>query len=184
MRVDILLTDGRKTVKIYWIQHKGIDVYSGVQGSIRKHSYHQSGKVHSKVNGVEESGFQSAPIKQLKGFFQITELAFPNLPELLTERTPFRFYSGIEPSTAITIDSRTFPSNMPINVGVYLIEPGNSEALGKLIYNVDFRTSLYQTQQVMLATSVELWVCVTVTQSIPHSIDSDADGMRWGSTLT
>jgi hypothetical protein len=78
MKTKILYTDGQRTVELFWVNHKGTDVYCGSPKSDLKRSYHASGKLHTKDGGPQLDANWVAPLKDLKGTFHLMTLGFTN----------------------------------------------------------------------------------------------------------
>src|SRR5215472_8657485 len=72
MRARVLITDGSRTIDLYWVEHTGTDVYCGTPNVDGKRSYHASGKIHSTREAKREHEAQHTPLKDLKGQFSLT----------------------------------------------------------------------------------------------------------------
>jgi hypothetical protein len=56
MRVSVQFTNGQQTLDLYWLEHKGTDIYSGpiIPNVNMKFSYHESGEFHAGFQGRRE----------------------------------------------------------------------------------------------------------------------------------
>ena len=152
MKAKVLYTDGTKTVELFWINHTGSDVYCGGSRSNFKRSYHNSGQLHETAGGRRTHQSWVAPLKQLKGQFHLTTLAFSS-----SRRLPRSNATGSKLDAAIVIDSRSLPKKQTVNVIIGLLEPNNFrpiEGITKTISGV---------KQVLLATNSVPWVYAIVT---------------------
>ena len=155
MKAKILYTDGERTVELFWVKHKGTDVYCGSPKNDFKLSYHASGKLHTKAGESQLDANWVGPLNDLKGTFHLMTLAFRNSKTYVQTIRPEFEFSGRKLDAVLSIDARSIPENMFVNVMVGLVEAGNSAAVGLL-------TMLPNVKQLLLEMQVSPWVSVAV----------------------
>jgi hypothetical protein len=155
MRARILYTNGQKTTNLVWIEHNGTDVYSGVPGFPVKSSYHESGKYHTDSNGERQHHEMQTPLKELKTDFSLGTIAFMNSKEYFEVVSDKFLYTGKKGDVTLTVDSRTLPENLTLNIQYGLLPAGRLDLLQAAISGISSFTSV---KQVLVATSVEPYV--------------------------
>jgi hypothetical protein len=163
MRARVLITDGSRTIDLYWVEHTGTDIYCGTPNVDGKRSYHASGKIHSTREGKREHEAQHTPLKELKGQFSLTSMTLGNAREFVKVASPKFEYSGRRSDTVLTIDARSVPEGAQTVVMIGLVEPGNGKAMAWLTsFQLPFEGEELVPQQVLFATSVQPWVYAVV----------------------
>jgi hypothetical protein len=161
MRARILVTNGQRTVDLFWLSHDGKDVYCGFTKSDHKRSFHESGKIHTTSNGKRQDEAWVAPLAELKGQFNLGSLSFGDAKKMLEIADPRYDYHCGKSDAVVVVDARSIPDGCQANLSYGLLEPGNFEALAPFIkdHHVPGFISL-SCEQLVLATSVEPWVYV------------------------
>src|SRR5688500_7204592 len=106
MRTRVLYTNGVSVRELFWISHRGSDVYCGPTDESLKFSYHASGKVHTKSDGIETHGSRHVPLAELRGHFPLTSLGFFNTDTWFEARGKHPEYRRGKAETLLMIDSR------------------------------------------------------------------------------
>ena len=163
MRAHVLVTDGKRTVDLFWVEHDGKDVYCGHPKFDGKRSYHESGKIHSTRNGRKEDEAWVTPLKDLKKTFNLTSINIGNAHSYVTTAAPRYEYSGRKSDAVLLIDTRAIPEDVQTNILIGLVEPGNGKSLAWLLsLQLPFEDEEFLPQQAVLATSVKPWVYAVV----------------------
>ena len=160
MRARILLTDGKRTRDLLWLEHDGKDVYCGPCGLDWKRSYHESGAVHLKRQGERYEEKRCEPLADLGGFYLLEGIGVVNASDVLNVDI-FPEYSWKKGDAVLVVDSRSFPEDSTINIHIGLLEADNFEALKE--------SYLYKSmnlRQVLISTAVQPWVVVIL--SLPN----------------
>jgi hypothetical protein len=147
--VRALLTDGKRVVEVFWLAHKGGDVYYGLSFARSVHSsYHgQTGQRHDKIGDQYYPIGQSVPLAELQGRLVLATFAFS---ASLPTKSVLPEVQRLSKSEAVVfLDLRSIPKDSGVNVHVSLINPGHQDLLW---------TSLPGTRQIILLTSVVPWV--------------------------
>lgn len=161
MRARVLLTNGSRTVDLLWISHDGRDVYCGLPKSDFKRSFHESGKIHTDVNGLRRDEEWVAPLADLKGQFNLGTLSIGPPQKALELMSGKYEYSGKKSDAVVVLDARCIPDNYQASIAYGLLEPGNFGALGQLLGTRDISGfGTISCEQIMLSTSVSPWVYV------------------------
>lgn len=164
MRLRILLTDGQRTVDLFWLIHNGTDIYYGAVGDNWKDSYHASGKRHMKsLNGGYGKIESHHPLEDLIEQMQLITFAFSTN---IVRSSNAAEFSGKKADVFTFLDSRTLPAQ--VNVAVGLLEPGNYSAMLPVHLVSDLK-------QVVFITSTRPWIYVMVTD--PASVESYLEHM-------
>jgi hypothetical protein len=113
-RIRILLSDGPRTVDLFWVQHTGRDIYYGIKGASAKWSYHKDGNRFYRVDPsqppkVIEIG--AAPPDRFKDEVRLVCL-------VLTRGTISRWpaYKGGLSDAAAFLDARATAFERPVYV--------------------------------------------------------------------
>jgi hypothetical protein len=164
MRVRILITNGRRTVDVFWVEHTGKDVYCGATKSSGKRSYHGSGKVHFTDGGVRTSEGWHVPLRDLKGQFHLTSINVGNARGFVQAVHTRLDYSGKKADAVLLIDARQIPTNVQTSIAIGLVEPGNGAVLGKLIsHNHEDAELKISSRQALISTCTNPWVYAIVS---------------------
>lgn len=94
MRTRVLVTDGKNTIQVYWVEHTGSDVYFGMSGINGKRSYHASGKQHSNYFGKKLDDGTGIPLKEIKRVRPLSNLLVGDLIEQVKIKGERLKYSG------------------------------------------------------------------------------------------
>ena len=151
----VLLTDGRRTIDLFWLTHTGTDVYWGMSGTNRKTSYHESGKVHTKEGDVTTAVQEKVPLREIKGWHIATSIGVNS--EMLEHAAARYDYAGGSTNASLVVDVRSFPKGVGISIVVGLLGSRNYLALDRAItsYSSENPTS---TKQVLISTETDPWV--------------------------
>ena|SRR5215831_12561581 len=160
MQMRVLITNGVRTIDLFWLSHDGTDVYCGQPRFDGKRTYHASGKIHSTVEGEKVDEAWHTPLRDLKGQFHLTTIALSNSAQWFETVAPRYEYSKKKGDALLLIDSRTIPDGVSLNVSVGLLERGNTGVLDLMLLSGEAEDSSLSAQQVLLATSVDPWVYV------------------------
>jgi len=137
MYTRVLYTNGRETIKLLWILHKGSDVFYGFYGHSGHKTYHSSGQHHHTSNTGDHSDIRrQIPLHQLQGVASLTALNFRNTPRVFHSPLKRRYDATKRKSRAdaiLMIDSRAIPDNRQVTIWIGLLEAGNGQALTELI---------------------------------------------------
>ncbi len=156
MKTRVLVTDGKRTVYVAWVEHTGIDVYAGIVNHPGKWTYHESGQYHWRAveDAPPEWVVKCLPLKEVEGTFALTSVGFSR--QAVTQGL-FADYTGKPSDAVLYVDLRTLPDTASnfVNISLALMEPGSSLA------KIPAEWPLKRTQ-VLVATAVEPWVCVSV----------------------
>jgi hypothetical protein len=117
----------------------------------RKRTYHQSGKIHTKVNGAKSEEAWTKPLKDLKGQFHLTTISIGNAKSWVNAQHSRHEYTAKKSECILSVDTRVIPDSVQTNISIGLLEPLNLNALKKLI-------QIVSPQQILLSTEVEPWV--------------------------
>ena len=159
MRARVLVTDGRRTIDVFWLEHKGSDVYWGLPRFPTKRSYHGSGQIHTKQGGKAEGVVQRTPLANLKGQFHLTTVGWGDLSAFVRAAAPKYEYSRRKSDVVLTVDARAVPPKAQASIAVGLVEPGNFAVLKPLLsIKLPWEGEQLLPQQLVLATSVKPWV--------------------------
>lgn len=129
MRARILVTDGSRTIDLFWVEHDGDNVYCGTSKFDGKRSYHGSGKIHSTKDGKKEHEAWHTPLKKLKKTFHLTSINIGNADAFVKAAAPRYEYSGRKSDAVLLIDTRSIPDDVQTNIMIGLVEPGNGKSL-------------------------------------------------------
>jgi hypothetical protein len=160
MRARVLITNGVRTIDLFWLSHDGSDVYCGQPKFDGKRSYHASGKIHSTVEGKKLHEAWHTPLRDLKGQFHLTTIGLSNSAQWFDAVAPRYEYTKKKSDALLLIDSRSIPEGITFNVSVGLLEPGNTNVLNLMLIPLNAEEFSLSAQQVLLSTSVEPWVYV------------------------
>jgi len=158
MRTRVLVTDGKNTIQVYWVEHTGSDIYFGMSGIKGKRSYHASGKQHSNYFGKKQDGGIGIPLKDIKRVRPLTNLLVGDLTEQLKIRGKTQKYSGRKSDNVLLLDARAFPRGAECHVEVGLLEPGMLSALQCRVKTFQIDSRAMVTLQIIIATSQTPWV--------------------------
>lgn len=136
MRTKVLYTNGDRIAELFWVQHTGTDVYCGQPNSSSKKSYHASGKLHEKVDGIETNSHWVAPLKEIKGQFHLMTIGIRNPRQWSEGAFKNIEYSNSKLDNAIFIDSRSIPEKEEINIVIGLLEPNNYGVLNSISQSI------------------------------------------------
>lgn len=157
MRARVLISNGCRTIDLFWIEHTGTDVYCGLSRVQDKTSYHASGKVHTDFAGERRHHGWYSPLANLKGSYHLTGFTSHDLDAWVSDLSNDWNYSGKKSDAVLLLDTRSIPNGTSVSISVDLVEAGNSEALARLL-----RNGPQQPLLAVLAASVQPWVCATV----------------------
>ena len=159
MRARVLITNGRRTIDVCWLTHKGSDVYWGTPGFASKHSYHASGETHTKSRGPAEGVMHRVPLARLTGAALLTSIGLGNVRRLVQRAAPRHEYSGRKSDVVLTVDVRTVPASALTCVMIGLLEPRSPRALmSPLSLKMPVEGQQLLPQQLLVSTAVEPWV--------------------------
>ena len=160
MRAQILVTDGNKTVKLFWLKHDGKDVHCGLSRFSNKLTYHGSGKLHTTQNGQNINGDWRAPLSEIKGLMHLTTIS--SVPLLLISSEPVPI-TGKKYDAVLLIDLRSMPSNADLHISVGLLEKGRLDAIAPMLLPLNNLNGIKLTaEQAFFITSVNPWVWVVL----------------------
>lgn len=166
MRVRVLLTNGRRTVDVFWVEHNGTDVYCGTTKSVGKRSYHASGKVHHTSGTVRTHEGWHTPLNELRGQFHLTTINVGNARRFVQNAHSRLDYSGKKSDAVLLIDTRPIPTDVETQIAVGLIENGNGTVLTKLLsMEVNIPEIQLKSHQALIATATNPWVYAIVSWS-------------------
>lgn len=163
MRARVLITNGSRTIDLFWVNHDGKDVYCGLSKVDDKRSYHESGKIHSTFAGERRDEGWYLPLKDLKGQFHLTSINVGNIREWINNLSDSWEYSGKKSDAVLLIDTRSVPVDVQTHISVGLVEPSNGKVISWLLdlpFNIEGEE--FKPQQGLFATSVSPWVYATV----------------------
>jgi hypothetical protein len=86
MDARVYVTDGQKTIKLFWLQHDGNDVHCVLSKFANKLTYHGSGELHTTQNGQNINRDWRAPLAEIKGLMHLTTIS--SIPQLLAYSDP------------------------------------------------------------------------------------------------
>jgi hypothetical protein len=179
MRARVLITDGSRTIDLYWVEHTGSDVYCGMTNVDGKRSYHASGKIHSTREGKRDHEGYHAPLSELMGQFNLTSVTLGNAREFVRVAAPRHEYSGRKSDTVLTIDARSVPEDAQTVISIGLLEPGNGKTMAWLTsFELPFEGEELLPQQALFATSVHPWVYAIVYWWRKKPANSTAESAR------
>lgn len=128
-----------------------------------KRSYHASGKIHSTFAGERRDEGWHAPLRELKGQFNLTGINVGNIGQWIGNLSDHWEYSGKKSDTVLLVDTRSIPTHVQTHISVGLVEPKNGKAMSWLLdlpFNIEGEE--FKPQQGLFATSVSPWVYATV----------------------
>lgn len=158
MRTRVLVTDGKNTIQVYWVEHTGSDIYFGMSGIKGKRSYHASGKQHSSYFGKKQDGGTGIPLKDIKRVRPLTNLLVGDLTAQLKIRGKTQKFSGRKSDNVLLLDARAFPHGAECHVEVGLLEPGMLSALQCRVKTFQIESRSMVTLQIVITTSQTPWV--------------------------
>jgi len=163
MRARVLITNGARTIDVFWLEHKGSDVYWGTPGFADKRSYHSSGQIHTKRRGRAEDLTHHTPLASLRGQFNLTSMNLGNAGRFVQAAARRFEYSRRRSDVVLTVDTRTVPAAAQTCIMVGLLEPRNSRALmSPLSLTMPLPNEQLLPQQLIVSTAVEPWVYASV----------------------
>ena len=163
MRARALITDGVRTIDVFWLEHKGSDVYWGMPGFASKRSYHSSGQIHTKGKGGAQDVVQHTPLRYLKGQFMCTSMGFGDLRRYVRAAAPRHEYSRRKSDVVLTVDARAVPATARTSIVFGLVEPLNFKALRFLLsLKMPVPGEHLLPQQLILSTAITPWVYACV----------------------
>lgn len=167
MRTRVLITNGIRTVDLYWIEHKGADVYCGMTRVAGKRSYHESGQIHDTFSGTRQNVVQHVPLKEIKGQFHLVSVNIGDAAKYVqTAKDAFEYF-GRASDAVLLVDSRSIPANTQTNIAIGLVEPGNGGALAWLFsLSGDLGGLSFSTTQGIIVSSVQPWVYAIVSWTL------------------
>lgn len=186
MRLRFLYTNGERTVDLFWLVHKGSDIYCGPRIGPAKWSYHGSGKFHFDT-GEERHGQWRVPLHDLEGSVQLLSFGFVNSPDswlfddqysrvIYEDKIYQSEYKGEKGDTLLMIDGRTLPEGATINASIGLLEPGNLPAEAEQSHNAD---DMVKPVQITIATGIVPWVYVVLlVPQKTHQNEANKQGMK------
>lgn len=158
MKFRYLYINDFGTYEAHWLIHGGSDVYCGVLGNLFKVSYHGSGKRHVYLNNERKVQTPHLPLRDFKGSAHLNTFAFVNTnEEYLTKDGMFRKYCGKKSDATLTLDGRTIPIGVTVNVALGLIEPNNMDALGQLLRDFPEPDAM-KIKRLMIVNDVSPWI--------------------------
>jgi hypothetical protein len=163
MCARVLITDGSRTIDLFWVHHDGKDVYCGFSKIDDKRTYHASGKIHSTFAGIRRDEGWHTPLKNLKGHFQLTGINVGNIGQWMGIISNNLEYSGKKSDTVLFVDTRSIPQDVETHISLGLLEPKNGKVMSWLLglpFNIDGEE--FKPQMGLFATSVSPWVYATV----------------------
>jgi hypothetical protein len=164
VRVRVLITNGRRTVDVFWVEHTGTDVYCGANRASGKRSYHRSGKVHYTDAGVRTSEGWHVPLAELRGQFHLSTINIGNARAFVQVVHPRLNYSGKKSDAVLLIDARQIPTQVQTQIAVGLVEPGNGDVLAWLLSLKSEHAEMKVTsQQALISTATSPWVYAIVS---------------------
>lgn len=137
MYTRVLYTNGRETIKLLWVMHKGRDVVYGFYGHDGHRTYHSSGQHHHTSESGEHFNIRhQLPLNQIQGVEPLTALNFRNTPRIFQSPLDRKFDPSRRKSKTdaiLMIDSRVIPGDRQVIIWIGLLEAGNGEALTNLM---------------------------------------------------
>ena len=126
MRLQVLLTNGKRTVDVIWLDHRGADIYYGFIGWKGKTTYHGSGKRHDHLPSGERTEIQSHhPLNAFCGQLQLCAFGISTAALLGSEQATD--YTGKKGDSVILMDARALPDQ--VNVSLGLLEVGAHQSI-------------------------------------------------------
>ncbi|KQV60774.1 hypothetical protein ASC95_04905 [Pelomonas sp. Root1217] len=151
MRLRVLLTNGKRTVDLIWLDHNGTDIYYGGVGWSDKTSYHASGIRHRKARDGTLSPIQRHHrLDSFSGQLQLCVFGFHTKFVESDAATP---YKGKKGDSVIFLDSRSLPDQVGVSLG--LLEAGAYAAMLPIHQHLDLRL-------IHLATNTTPWIYVAI----------------------
>ncbi len=163
MRARVLITNGSRTIDLFWVHHDGKDVYCGLSKVDDKRSYHESGKIHSTFSGERRDEGWHTPLRDLKGQFHLTSINVGNIGKWINSLSSSWDYSGKKSDAVLLVDTRSVPADVQTHISVGLVEPTNGKVMSWLLdlpFNVEGEE--FKPQLGLFSTSVSPWVYATV----------------------
>lgn len=160
MKLRVLLTNGRRTVDLIWLEHSGRDVYYGGVGWPDKTSYHASGRRHTKDRSGTRSEIQGH--QRLDAFTGQLQLCAFGIETGIVNSDTVSDYTGKKRDAVIWLDARTLPTQ--INVSLGLIEVGAFAAMLPVHRTIDLLS-------VHFVTSTTPWIYVWVSGTTTKPYD-------------
>jgi hypothetical protein len=168
MKTRVLLTNGKKTIALWWVEHRGTDVYTGPAGALGKRSYHASGQIHDTYSGERRNVANHVPLSELKGQFHLTSINIGNATQFVDLCSDQLLFSGRSSDAILMIDTRTIPPGAHTNISVGLVEPGNGAAIAWLLnLETDWGDEIQSTKQGLFVCSRNPWVYAMVSWTQP-----------------
>lgn len=125
MRLRFLLTNGKRTIDVIWVEHTGTDIYYGYVGAENKYSYHASGQRHTKF--VDGTMIKAEPHHRLDAFRDQLQLCAFGLSTAVLDTPHRQVFTGRKGDSIVYLDARTLPTFMSISLG--LVEVNNLAAM-------------------------------------------------------
>ena len=157
MQARIFVTDGKKTVKLFWLEHDGKDVHCGLSRFSSKLTYHGSGEVHTTQERQNINKDWRTPLLYIKGLMHLTTIQ--SIPLLLSSSKPV-LIPAKKHDAVFLIDLRTIHDHVSLHVAVGLLEKGRFDAIAPMLLPYSHNNIKLTADQVYLITSVNPWVWV------------------------
>jgi hypothetical protein len=161
-KVTIILTDGSKSYKYYWLKQTSQGIYHGFFSDKKDNthfSYHLDGKSHLRAGRDEQMVNSQEPLSNIRDVKELINIAHP--PRINLSEFGRVVYRQEKFDNAIWIDARCFPKNAPFSIKIYLVAP---ERLGTLIKQVD-RKNKRDYHLIQIINSINPWVVVHVSST-------------------
>jgi hypothetical protein len=155
MDARLYVTDGQKTIKLFWLQYDGKDVHCGLSKFTNKLTYHGSGELHTTQNGQNINRDWRAPLAGITGLMHLTTIS--SIPQLLAYSDPISNISR-KSDAILLIDLRPIPKDADLHIAVGLLERGRLDAISPMLVPIDFSGIRLAPQQAFFITSVDPWV--------------------------
>jgi hypothetical protein len=155
------LTNGRVSRELFWLSHRGADVYWGVgAGRLHaKYSYHGSGRRHMRTSYGEILREHGPIPNAIKGYEPIVVIGSLYDPSGYTSEQAAVF-SGSKLDAVFMVDSRTLPNHGQRQVHIGMIEVGRFDVLTNLLRNGTLREirNRFRILQSLLVTNCQPWI--------------------------
>lgn len=178
MRTRILVTNGQKTIQVYWVEHTGSDIYFGLGGMVGKRTYHGSGVQHTSYGGTREKGYKGVPLKEVKGVRVLSNVSLGRLTETDFARRKSQNYSGKKSDSVIILDTRACPSGAEGHLEIGILEDNKLRDLEMRAKDHEWPHGHMVTQQIAVAAAESPWVYAIASWLFPKqanpTVGSDA----------
>lgn len=159
MQARIFVTDGQKTVKLFWLAHENGEVHCGLpRFAGNKLTYHESGEIHATQNGENINKDWRYPLSEIKGLMHLTTIQ--SVPFLFSASQSVQI-SSKKYDASLLIDLRSLSDHADLHIAVGLLEKDKLDAITPMLLPSTSLNNLRITaEQAFFITSVSPWVWV------------------------